>query len=188
MAQKFEDRFRRRQLEARGKPSTWWPRGKLVEHYGFWKREVPSKAATNLREIFSIFVYDRLFVKTICQAGSGADSYTNPRHTITCTGIEYHYIRCDVLDCNSEEKTTRKGGDQARDAIQEIHAASNDWNRATCAFVFEKIESELWTWNIFSKCERPTFSHTIFTGSRFQFNIPHIFPAEFDNYLHALIN
>ena len=76
-------------LQARGKPSTWWPRGKLVEHYGFWKQEVPSNVAAHLREHFASFLDDRPFLNAISRAGLGVDWYTNSWHTITYTGIPY---------------------------------------------------------------------------------------------------
>ena len=46
----------KQQLQAGGKPSTWLPPGRLVEHYGFSKREVPSKAAANGRDFFLTFL------------------------------------------------------------------------------------------------------------------------------------
>ena len=40
-------------LEARGKPSTWWPRGRLVEHYRSLEPIIKSQGAAERRKNFS---------------------------------------------------------------------------------------------------------------------------------------
>ena len=64
---------------------------------------------------------------------------------MTCEGIPYHHMPCNVLDRDSEAETSHEGEDQARDGKYQIDAASNRANRATCARFFEIIESDLST-------------------------------------------
>ena len=133
------------------------------------------------------FVIILLFVNAICQAGSGADSYTIPWHAMSCTGIPPYDMSYHVRDRDGEKGKTREGQDEARDGRHRIHAASNRSNRTTYAIFFNIIESELPSLNIFWEMRKRNFlTHNLY-WSRVRFDNPIFFSAEFDEYVHAVL-